>query len=292
QTGQAFFWSYGVINPKDPENLTGHADAFVSFGDFTQKFIVENRFPIKDFSGSSESSAISIGPNYSDGEVMRGSIKNADHEVSWDLRMQCDWSFNAMSWSTGIQHASNIYWYPVQSSARMSGQVKVDGVTYLLDRAPAYQDRNWGRSFPQWWTWIVSNQFESSPGTVLVAGGGRPRVFENGPAIDGLSIGLLHHGREYSFRTNELAKIDMNISFGTWEIDARNSSGERVTISAYAPASEFMDLAFVTPENEVFHDLEALRGAVTVRIFAKKHGKWALQDQIQSSSTGIEFGSH
>ena len=69
------FWSYGVINPKDPENLTGHADAFVSFGDFTQKFIVENRFPIKDFSGSSESSAISIGPNYSDGEVMRGSIK-------------------------------------------------------------------------------------------------------------------------------------------------------------------------------------------------------------------------
>ena len=52
-----------------------------------------------------------------------------------------------------------------------------------------------------------------------------------------------------------------------------------------------MDLAFVTPENEVFHDLEALRGAVTVRIFAKARKMGASRPNPELI-TGIEFGSH
>lgn len=176
----------------------------------------------------------------------------------------------------------------------MSGVLDFNGKRYEFDRALAYQDRNWGISFPKWWTWLVSNNFKGSPGTVLAAGGGRPKIFQHVELIEGMTIGLRHKGKEYTFRPNDGDIVKLDVRFGRWEVRATSLNHLRkISISAYAPPEKFMDLQFVTPEGEVFHDYEALTGQMRVSLYERKNllSSWKLIARLESDEAGIEFGS-
>src|SRR6185436_12301896 len=105
--------------------------------------------------------------------------------------------------------------------AFMTGWIQFDKKTVELDHAPAYQDRNWGTSFPKWWTWLVSNHFKNSPGTVLAAGGGRPKVI-GVEVLEGVTIGLRYQNEEFTFRPFEGDHVQVDVNFGKWEVSARN----------------------------------------------------------------------
>jgi hypothetical protein len=163
------------------------------------------------------------------------------------------------------------------------------GKHYKLDNAPGYQDRNWGNSFPEWWTWIAANHFENYSDTVLAIGGGRPELL-NSLSIEGVEVGLKHKGKVYSFRPNNFDNVKININFGTWEVVA--SDGDfRVEVSAWAPLDDFIDLQFLTPTGEVFHDYETLTGELTVKLYRRSTFKWELMETLYSEYAGIEFGS-
>jgi tocopherol cyclase len=198
--------------------------------------------------------------------------------------------FDAMG--SSVKLTSDIYWYPAQASATMNGWVKLDGVTYTLTDAPGYQDRNWGNGFPKWWTWLVSNNFKNSPGTILAAGGGEPKVF-NTAYLKGLCVGLHYNGKDYAFRTFEGNSIKFDISWGKWEVDA-SSSTSRVTISAYAPPDKFMMLPFMSPQGSTFYDYEALMGSMTVKVYERSSilSQWKqVGDDLVSDTAGIEWGT-
>lgn len=201
--------------------------------------------------------------------------------------MEKEWGANLMGWTMHQDWISNIYWYPAQAGARMSGTINYRGKVHTLNGAPAYQDRNWGRSFPKWWTWLVSNNFKGAPGTVLAAGGGQPRIYPGVSPVQTVTIGLRHQGREYLFRptTGDIVKIDVN--FGKWEVRARNKRGERLEISAFAPRDKFLLLKFMTPQGRVFNDYEALTGRMSVKLYK---GGGLLAD-LETEDAGIEYGS-
>ncbi|MBI5881884.1 MAG: hypothetical protein HZB91_02090 [Elusimicrobia bacterium] len=287
-TQEAFYLCYGVVNPWDLARTRPASRSYVSMGNFSAGAVVEQNFEPAEFSASQDTTFVRVRDNVATDRELKGRLPSPDGgEITWDLKVERDWAFNAMGWAMSQGWVSNIFWYPAQAGAFMSGRIDFKGKTYTLNRAPAYQDRNWGTSFPKWWTWLVSNNFKGSPGTVLAAGGGQPKIFPGTDFYQGVSIGLRHQGKEYAFRptSGDLVKVD--VRFGKWEVSARNRHGEKIELSAHAPREKFLLLKFMTPQGREFNDFEALLGRIRVKLY--KDSK--LIADLQTDEGGIEFGT-
>jgi len=293
-TQEAFYFTYGVVNPWDRERELAGTRAMIQAGDFKRKILIYKSFPVSDFSASYDSTKVRIGTHHATDRALQGAVRDErGHSISWNLKLLPDWKFNAMGWTREVP-GSGIYWYPAQASAKASGWVEIDGRRIELNHAPAYQDRNWGRSFPKWWTWITSNHFENSPGSVLAIGGGEPPLFGDNYPFEGLCIGLRHQGHEYVFRSVDfMNSVKFDIQWGTWKVQAQNTKGEAIEVEAWAPPEKFMDLPFPTPRGPIFHDYEALLGDLRVKLhrWSAVTGTWKLVADLHSNEGGIEWGS-
>jgi hypothetical protein len=289
KTKDSFFFVYGIVNPNDLHHQLKGTRSYVEMGDFTAKKQIKNKFEIEQFKATYDQTLVEIGGHSATDQHLKGDIQDAQgHRYIWDISIQNEWAFNAMGWAID-KDITNIKWYPAQASARCSGTIINDEKLYQFTDAPCYQDRNWGESFPLWWTWIVSNHFKNSPTTALAVGGGRPKYFNTKFPYSGVSIGLKHKGLVYHFRPNDLDNVKVDIKFGKWEITANNRL-YKIEISAFAPKEKFMDLQFMTPTGEIFHDYETLTGDVTVKLYKMLASRWELVDTLFSDNAGIEFG--
>lgn len=287
---EAFFMVYGVVNPWDYTNQLQSSRASVSFGDYGQRIQKEMTFPTSEFKAKKDQTFVEIADFIATNSYVRGEIiDEAGKHFYWDIDIKKDWAFNATGWATG-KGITNIEWYPAQAGAKCSGQIQSDQRLWRFTDAPCYQDRNWGSSFPQWWTWIVSNHFENDE-AILAVGGGKPKFFNLLSPIEGVAVGFYYNKKSYEFRPNDLDKVQIDISFGKWKVKAENYQNV-IEIEAYAPKDQFMDLQFITPQGEIFHDYEALLGALTVKLFKKSLvGSKKLIREFKSKHAGIEFGS-
>jgi tocopherol cyclase len=289
ETGESFFFVYGVVNPWDVKKTMLGTRAYVGMGDFNSHTQTETQYPVSSFKAAYDQTLINIETQHATDQNFKGELVDKAGDVNtWDVSIQKEWSYNSTGWATG-KGITNIEWYPAQASAKCSGSIISHNKLYQFTDAPCYQDRNWGDQFPLWWTWIVSNQFKENPNSALAIGGGRPKYLNTKFPLQGVTVGLRHKGKEYHFRPNDLDHIVQNIKFGTWEISADNGA-DKVTVSAFAPKEKFMDLQFMTPDGKVFHDLETLTGQVTVKIYKRKLLKWDLVDTLTSDYAGIEYG--
>ena len=305
ESKKAYYFVYGVVNPADKSGALTASRSYVGFGDFEKKQILEEKRSAADFTASRNVTQVTVGDlGTATDRHLSGRLTEGTTTVTWDLSVEPDWKFNAMGWGMHFDFLSNIYWYPAQASAVMNGWIesrqktdnqREDGVNVVeVKNAPAYQDRNWGRSFPKWWTWLVSNHFPASPGTVLAAGGGRPKIFNRHELFDGVVIGLRHEGHEFTFRPTDGDRVHVNVDFGHWEVEGENDHGEKIVISAYAPQDQFLDIPFITPQGETFHDYEALLGHMNVKLYRNVgwfREKWELVADLDTDAAGIEYGS-
>ena len=293
-SGEAFYSSYGVVNPWDTAGEYAASKAYVSMGSFGAHERVTQFYPVSDFEASYEATDVRIRDQRATGASIAGDlVDDAGGEVSWDIQITTRWQYNAMGWAMFVPEITNIFWYPAQADARFTGAINYGGRIYQFENAPGYQDRNWGRTFPEWWAWIVANHFEGYPDTALAAGGGKPVILGITDRVEGLSIGLFHQGREYAFRPNEGDRERFVVNFGIWQVEAINSDGYRIEVEADAPCESFMDLMFPTPQGEEFHDFESLTGEVTVRLYDRAGcigNSWRLLETLRSDYAGIEYG--
>ena len=295
-TGDAFFFTYGVVNPWDTAMDNPSSSAFVSMGNFTERAFTEERYPPSDFTASYQATDVRIGDQHATDKMITGSLVDSDGGVvSWDIQIEPRWRFNAMTWTMFLSNLSNIFWYPVQADALFSGWIDYKGQLYTFEDAPGFQDRNWGRSFPEWWVWIVANHFDGHPNTALAVGGGQPVLLDAIHGFESVGVGLLHEGKEYTWRPHDFDLIRLNVHWGTWLVEAINTDGYKIEIEASAPCDSFMDLVFMTPQGVEFHDFEALTGEVTVRLYKLTtgwHPQWHLIETLWSDFAGIEYGHH
>lgn len=300
KTKKAFYFVYGLVNPWDQNQSVPASKAFVSAGSFSQKKIIEERWLASDFRANKKphrltDSIFELGSNniISQNQLQGNIINEEGARVRWHINTQRQWSYNAMGWTLFLPEISNIYWYPIQASLNMTGWIDFDGERIEFENAPGYQDRNWGRTFPKWWAWIVSNNFKNSPGTVLASGGGQPKVFGITDRFEGYTVGVTHEGEEYAFKFPNGDKIKLDIKFGTWKVEAVNKKNQKLILEAYAPKEKFMLLPFTTPQGEVFKDYETLNGYARLKLFKRKNifSKWKLVADLETDEAGIEFGS-
>ena len=257
KTNAAFYFIYGVVNPWDFKSEKPASRAFVQFGNFKDKWIIEQEFPVQKFDAKYGNMNVRIDQKnwanklgagghiqgISSGQEVEGSSAPQHHEVRWNLSTLFDWRFDAMGWTMDLDWSSNIYWYPAQASVWMNGTIEIDGVIYNIENAEGYQDRNWGRTFPKWWAWIVSSNFKNSPGTRLAGGGGLPQVL-NAVTVPVFVLGLRHKNKEYSFRLSSGDSVKMNISFGKWLVTATNKNGDRVVLEGHGPKEKIYGFNF------------------------------------------------
>ena len=296
ESGESFFFVYGVVNPWDNLHKMPGTRSYVGMGDFRNKLMAGEEYPVSAFAASYDDVSVEVNKNIASDKNLQGNLVNPDgKQFSWNMSVEKQWSYNATGWATGAM-LTNIEWYPAQAGALCSGTIVSDGRVHDFSGAPCYQDRNWGESFPKWWAWVVSNKFENFPDSVLAVGGGQPKALGTNNAIQGVSIGLRHKGVDYAFRPNYLDHVHMNINFGKWEMVAEDSMFiNRIEISAWAPEEKFLDLKFMTPEGTIFHDYETLTGYVKVKLYHNVGSffapSWELLDILESRFAGIEYGS-
>lgn len=293
ETGESFYFVYGVVNPWDKTNKLKGTRSYVGMGDFSQKINFEQEFEVDEFEASYEKTFVTIAGNEATDKRIQANLqdKNGDN-FSWDISIHNNWTFNPVGWATG-RMITNIEWYTAQADATCSGQFISKGKLIQFTDAPCYQDRNWGYTFPKWWTWIVSNHFDGHPDTALAIGGGHPKVLGLDIGMKGVAVGLKHKGKEYAFRPNDFDHVAIDINFGKWEVTAYDRN-YKVEVSAYAPPEKFMDLQFMSPNGVIFHDYEALNGDLTLKLYKRqklKKKKWLLIDTLTSNFAGIEYGS-
>lgn len=297
KTDRAFFFVYGVVNPWDHSGENKASRSYLAFGDFGTHMLAQESKGVDAFVADYDATRIGIdGVGEASDTALSGQIQDPRAgDVTWNLTMKKDWAFNAMGWGIKIPDLVNIYWYPAQASATISGTIKVGAQTIELQDAPAYQDRNWGRSFPTWWAWIVSNQFKNSPGTALVAGGGKPTVLGKFQPLQGVSIGFRLRGQTYTFRMNEGAHVETHATLGAWDVVAENlKRSQKLVVTARAPLDKFMLLPFSTPDGTQFKDYETLNGNLRVKLYERDPlglSDWRLITDVESDQAGIEYGS-
>ncbi len=290
EDGTPFFWVYGVVNPWDLNTSNPATRSYLSVGNFATHEIYNENSSLDSFTASYNETFVRIGDAVATDHSLQGSIQSKDGPVSWNLSIQKEWGWNAMGWGLPFNPLVNISWYPAQSSALMSGSIDYKGRHYELKNAKAYQDRNWGTGFPSWWFWIVSNNFNEDKKAVLTCGGGMPKILGH-EVIPIISCGLRTSLGEYSFRNTDLEHSEYEISFGKWELSILNGN-KKLKVSASAPREKFMDLQFMSPQNTIFHDLEALDGSLVVELWEWSIiGGWSIKNRFTSMAAGIEYGS-
>ncbi len=290
EENESFYFVYGVVNPWDSMKKNSASRAYVKMGDFSAKTQIEKVNSPVSFFASYDQTLVQIENNQATENNFFGSIVDENGKTySWDIDIKKDWSYNAAGWATG-KNVTDIEWYPAQAGAHCSGKIVSGKKELVFKDAPCYQDRNWGSLFPKWWTWIVSNQFENHPESVLAVGGGWPSFNGKYTPVKGVSIGLFHKGKEYHFRPNHLNLVKTKVVMGKWWVSGENPL-YKVEVEATAPMEKFMDLEFLTPQGVLFHDYETLEGRVRVKIFKKDKLKWKLVDEIFSNYAGIEYGA-
>lgn len=298
KTGRSFFFVYGVVNPWDLFQTKSASRAYIGAGDFDKGLVLNQNVSVSHFGADYFTPHFMVktpqGPFEATDKELVGEINENGHKITWNLTMSKEWSFNPIGRFLYKPDFLNIYWYPAQASAVMNGTVTVDGEVINLENAKAYQDRNWGRSFPKWWAWIVSNQFENAPDTYLTCGGGSPKVFNRYVLYEGMSVGFHHQGKEYHFRPHEGDFFQFKIEFGRWEIIGYSKKGYKIVVKAHAPKEKFLLLKFMSPQGVEFKDYEALNGHVDVELFKLNQDSpmlWDAITKVSSEYAGIEWGS-
>ncbi len=293
ESAESFYAVYGVVNPWDLHSSLAGTRSYVGFGDFSKKIMIDQKYSLQQFNASYDKMDVRIGErNSANDQHFEGELTDSIYGTEkWNIVIKKKWSFNAMGWAMKIPHITNIAWFPAQADATCSGTIESAGKVHTFKDAPCYQDRNWGNSFPDWWTWIVSNHFNEEKDAVLAVGGGLPEILGQ-KKFASVSVGFKFRGKVYSFRPNDLDIVHSHIKWGEWLVSAQNSK-IRIEIEASAPREKFMDLQFMMPKGEVFHDYETLTGHLVVRVYqkAKNSSGYVFTGELTSDEAGIEYGS-
>jgi tocopherol cyclase len=113
-------------------------------------------------------------------------------------------------------------WQILMAHGLATGWIEWRGEHYNFTNAPAYSEKNWGRSFPEKWFWMNCNSFEETVGLTVTAGGGRRKVLWMTEEVG--MIGIHYRDRFYEFAPWN-SQISWQIQpWGEWKIQATNQN--------------------------------------------------------------------
>jgi tocopherol cyclase len=174
-------------------------------------------------------------------------------------------------------------WQILMAHGLATGWVDWKGKLYQFTNAPAYSEKNWGRSFPQKWFWLNCNSFEEDSDLALTAGGGKRGILW---WMESVALICLHYqGKFYEFVPWN-AQISWQIEpWGSWQMQGENQDYLIEIIgTTELPGTP---LRAPTEEGLIFCCRDTMKGNLSLKLRDKSSSKIVVAN---SSVCGLEIG--
>lgn len=177
-------------------------------------------------------------------------------------------------------------WQILMAHGLATGWIEWNSQRYEFTDAPAYGEKNWGRSFPRKWFWLNCNSFDSEPDLALTAGGGKRGVlwWMESAAL----IGIHYRGRFYEFVPWN-SEVSWQIQpWGCWQMQAQNADYEvELTGTTDRPGTP---LRAPTEQGLIFVCRDTMQGQLSLELRERQGGKAKTILKAKSSLCGLEVG--
>ena len=174
-------------------------------------------------------------------------------------------------------------WQMLMAHGLATGWIEWRGKRYDFVNAPAYSEKNWGRSFPQKWFWVNCNSFEETVGLAITAGGGRRKVLWATEEVG--MIGIHYRDRFYEFVPWNSQMSWQIQPWGEWKIQASNGDFEVELIGTTDSAGTMVSTP--TEQGLVMCCRDTLKGVLSIDLRTRQ-GKQIIK--ASSNNAGLEVG--
>ncbi|HBL58567.1 MAG TPA: tocopherol cyclase [Cyanobacteria bacterium UBA8803] len=177
-------------------------------------------------------------------------------------------------------------WQILMAHGLATGWIDWNGKLYQFTDAPAYGEKNWGRSFPQKWFWLNCNSFDGEPDLALTAGGGKRGVLWWMESV--ALIGIHYRGKFYEFVPWN-SEVSWQIQpWGCWQMQAQNARYE-VTLPSTTDLPG-TPLRAPTERGLIFVCRDTMHGQLNLELRKRGWGRSQTILQAASSVCGLEIG--
>jgi tocopherol cyclase len=153
-------------------------------------------------------------------------------------------------------------WQILMAHGLATGWIEWKGQRYDFRNAPAYSEKNWGRSFPEQWFWVNCNSFDETVGLAITAGGGRRKVLWMAEEVG--MIGIHYRDRFYEFAPWN-SQLSWQIQpWGEWKIQAKTSDFQVELVGTTELAGTMVSTP--TAEGLIMCCRDTLRGSLSINL--------------------------
>ncbi len=245
---QAFWIRYTLFSPKgNPAATEGQLWAVYFDGDAGSRIAVKQSLPFERCSFSQTGLQVRIGESVLDASGLKGSARDAHHQLSWDLAYRGNQSPAFLLpldlYSRGFPKAKVLTGVPL---ADFAGLISIDGHTVDVDGWRGSQNHNWGPKHTDQYAWGQVAGFDSEPDAFLECSTARLKI---GPLWTPWLTNLVLRlpGRE--IHLNSLGQAIRNrgrYGYFSWAIECPRGP-LHVTVSFSAPSDRFLALGYDDP---------------------------------------------
>ncbi|MFZ4676855.1 MAG: tocopherol cyclase family protein [Nodosilinea sp.] len=177
-------------------------------------------------------------------------------------------------------------WQILMAHGHATGWVEWQGDRYEFAKAPAYSEKNWGRSFPQKWFWLHCNAFDGVPDLALTAGGGRRQVLGWMESV--AMVGVHYAGTFYEFVPWN-ARVSWRVEpWGDWQMRGdRPDYRVEVTGTTAHPGTL---VRVPTQDGMAFRCRDTAQGDLSLKLWQRRGHDLELVVAATSSQAGLEVG--
>ncbi|MGK7888129.1 MAG: tocopherol cyclase family protein [Leptolyngbyaceae cyanobacterium] len=178
-------------------------------------------------------------------------------------------------------------WQILMAHGYSTGWIEWNGDRYTFDRAPAYSEKNWGRSFPEKWFWLNCNAFDQTPDLALTAGGGRRQVLTWMEEV--ALVGIHHEGKFYEFVPWN-SQVSWHITpWGYWQMTAQSGTHRvELTGTTQEPGTP---LRAPTHNGLVYACRDTMKGQLSLKLWQRERScNLTLLVDATSALCGLEVG--
>jgi tocopherol cyclase len=176
-------------------------------------------------------------------------------------------------------------WQILMAHGLASGWIEWNGQRYEFKDAPAYSEKNWGRSFPEKWFWFNCNSFTEETDLALTAGGGKRKVL--GIMEEVGMIGIHYRGQFYEFVPWN-SQVSWHVQpWGRWEMQAINENFKVQIIGT--TDLEGTPLRAPTEHGLIFVCRDTMKGVLSLDLQTRQGNSIV---KANSSVCGLEVGGN
>lgn len=265
-----------------------HAFIQIINGKTSETYYVE--YKIEEFSFSKKDFQIRIGKNIFSEKGMQLNIHHKDISIEGEIVFGdltpwpvTTFSPGAMGWYAFVPFME-CYHGVVSFNHSLNGKLNISGKECNFDGGKGYIEKDWGKSFPEYYIWIQSNHFEKYGVSLMASFAKIPFLHKT---FDGFVIGFQLEDKLYRFTTYTGAKIKkLNTSADDALIHVSDKRHRlELKVHRLHPPGELKSPQMGGMVNRIHESLNAI---VNVRLIDLQTNKILYEGQ--GSNTGYEMG--